>query len=74
MKNWVSLWHAYRGTKFALEKISESKRYETEPFGIKVELIEPGVIRTKQQLGMVHMLQRLKAALGVLFYITPYDI
>ncbi len=47
MKNWVSLWHAYRGTKFALEKISESKRYETEPFGIKVELIEPGVIRTK---------------------------
>jgi NAD(P)-dependent dehydrogenase (short-subunit alcohol dehydrogenase family) len=37
---------AYHGTKFALEGISESLRYETEPFGIKVILIEPGVIRT----------------------------
>jgi short-subunit dehydrogenase len=37
---------AYHGTKFALEGISESMRYETEPFGIKVILIEPGVIRT----------------------------
>jgi short-subunit dehydrogenase len=36
----------YHGTKFALEGISESMRYETEPFGIKVILIEPGVIRT----------------------------
>lgn len=35
---------AYHGTKFALEGISESMRYETEPFGIKVVLIEPGVI------------------------------
>jgi short-subunit dehydrogenase len=37
---------AYHGTKFALEGISESMRYETVPFGIKVILIEPGVIRT----------------------------
>ena len=37
---------AYHSTKFALEGISESMRYETEPFGIKVILIEPGVIRT----------------------------
>jgi NAD(P)-dependent dehydrogenase (short-subunit alcohol dehydrogenase family) len=37
---------AYHGTKFALEGISESMRYEIEPFGIKVILIEPGVIRT----------------------------
>jgi NAD(P)-dependent dehydrogenase (short-subunit alcohol dehydrogenase family) len=35
---------AYHGTKFALEGVSESVRYETEPFGIKVVLIEPGVI------------------------------
>jgi NAD(P)-dependent dehydrogenase (short-subunit alcohol dehydrogenase family) len=35
---------AYHGTKFALEGISESMRYETEPFGIKVVLIEPGII------------------------------
>ena len=37
---------AYHGTKFALEGISESMRYETEPFGIKVVLIEPGFIRS----------------------------
>jgi NAD(P)-dependent dehydrogenase (short-subunit alcohol dehydrogenase family) len=37
---------AYHGTKFTLEGISESMRYEIEPFGIKVVLIEPGVIRT----------------------------
>jgi NAD(P)-dependent dehydrogenase (short-subunit alcohol dehydrogenase family) len=37
---------AYHGTKFALEGISESMRYETEPFGIKVILIEPGAIMT----------------------------
>jgi NAD(P)-dependent dehydrogenase (short-subunit alcohol dehydrogenase family) len=35
---------AYHGTKFALEGVSESLRYETQPFGIKVVLIEPGVI------------------------------
>jgi NAD(P)-dependent dehydrogenase (short-subunit alcohol dehydrogenase family) len=37
---------AYHGTKFALEGISESVRLETEPFGIKVILVEPGAIRT----------------------------
>jgi len=36
----------YHGSKFALEGISESMRYETEPFGIKVVIIEPGVIMT----------------------------
>ena len=37
---------AYASTKFALEGLSESMRYEVEPFGIKVVLVEPGVIRT----------------------------
>jgi NAD(P)-dependent dehydrogenase (short-subunit alcohol dehydrogenase family) len=37
---------AYHGTKFALEGISESMRFETDSFGIKVILIEPGTIRT----------------------------
>jgi NAD(P)-dependent dehydrogenase (short-subunit alcohol dehydrogenase family) len=35
---------AYNGTKFALEGVSESLHYETQPFGIKVVLIEPGFI------------------------------
>lgn len=37
---------AYISTKFALEGLSESMRYELEQFGIKVILVEPGVIRT----------------------------
>jgi NAD(P)-dependent dehydrogenase (short-subunit alcohol dehydrogenase family) len=37
---------AYVSTKFAVEGLSESMSYEVEPFGIKVILIEPGVIKT----------------------------
>ena len=37
---------AYISTKFAVEGLSESMSYELEPFGIKVVLVEPGVIRT----------------------------
>jgi NAD(P)-dependent dehydrogenase (short-subunit alcohol dehydrogenase family) len=37
---------AYVSTKFAVEGLSESMTYELEPFGIKVIIIEPGVIRT----------------------------
>ena len=37
----------YCGTKFAVEGLSESLSFEVEPFGIKVILVEPGVINTK---------------------------
>jgi NAD(P)-dependent dehydrogenase (short-subunit alcohol dehydrogenase family) len=37
---------AYVSTKFAMEGLSESLSYELDPFGIKVILVEPGVIRT----------------------------
>lgn len=37
---------AYVGSKFALEGLSESLKYEVDDFGIKVILIEPGVIKT----------------------------
>ncbi|MBU3676714.1 MAG: SDR family oxidoreductase [Chitinophagaceae bacterium] len=36
----------YHGTKFAVEGISESLRYEVEEFGGKVKIIEPGAINT----------------------------
>jgi NAD(P)-dependent dehydrogenase (short-subunit alcohol dehydrogenase family) len=38
---------AYVATKFAMEGMSESLAYEVAPFGIKVILIEPGVVKTK---------------------------
>ena len=37
---------AYVSSKFALEGLSESMSYELEPFGIRVVIIEPGVIKT----------------------------
>jgi NAD(P)-dependent dehydrogenase (short-subunit alcohol dehydrogenase family) len=37
---------AYVSTKYALEGLSNCMAYELEPFGIKVVLVEPGVIRT----------------------------
>ena len=36
----------YASTKFALEGLSESISYELQPYGIKVILVEPGVINT----------------------------
>jgi len=36
----------YVSSKFALEGLMESMRYELEPFGIKVVLIEPSIIKT----------------------------
>ncbi|MGB7956794.1 MAG: SDR family oxidoreductase [Candidatus Nitrosopolaris sp.] len=44
---------AYCGTKFAIEGLSESITYELEPFGIKVILIEPGVIGSNFMKGSV---------------------
>jgi NAD(P)-dependent dehydrogenase (short-subunit alcohol dehydrogenase family) len=40
------LFPVYNGTKFALEGVSESMRFETDPLGIKIILIEPGTIRS----------------------------
>jgi NAD(P)-dependent dehydrogenase (short-subunit alcohol dehydrogenase family) len=37
----------YVASKFALEGLTESLAYEVAPFGIKVILIEPGVVKTK---------------------------
>lgn len=49
----MPLLSSYIGTKFAVEGLSESIAYELEPFGIKIVLIEPGVIKTSFDTGMV---------------------
>lgn len=36
----------YHGTKFAVEGLSEALHYELAPFGVKVKIVEPGMIRT----------------------------
>ena len=38
---------SYIATKFAVEGLSESMRYELEPFNIRVKIIEPGSINTE---------------------------
>src|SRR5438270_5876528 len=35
----------YHGTKYAVEAISDAMRFETRPFGVKVVLVEPGLIK-----------------------------
>jgi NAD(P)-dependent dehydrogenase (short-subunit alcohol dehydrogenase family) len=44
---------AYVSTKFAVEGVCESMSYELERFGINVDLVEPGVIKTNFVDGMV---------------------
>ena len=36
----------YHGSKFAVEGLSEALHYELKPIGVRVKLIEPGVIKT----------------------------
>jgi short-subunit dehydrogenase len=37
----------YHGTKFAVEAISDALRFEVAGFGIRVVLVEPGLIKTR---------------------------
>jgi len=46
-KIWEPLGSWYHATKFAVEGLSNSLRVEVARFGIKVVIIEPGVIRSE---------------------------
>ena len=51
----------YHATKFALEALSDTARWELAPFGIRVSLIEPGPIRTELGDKMIASLARISA-------------
>lgn len=36
----------YHGTKFAVEGLSEALHYELEPLGVRVRIVQPGMIKT----------------------------
>jgi short-subunit dehydrogenase len=59
---------AYVSSKFALEGLSESMSYELEPFGIKIVIIEPGVIRTNFKKNAIMSKKSLDDS-----YISPYS-
>ena len=42
----VPFWGWYNCSKFALEGMFESLRYELKPFDVKIAIVEPGVIKT----------------------------
>ncbi len=42
----VPYWGQYNASKFAVEGLMETLRYEVRPFGIKVSMVEPGNIKT----------------------------
>lgn len=56
---------AYNASKFALEGLSESMRYELNEFGINAIIIEPGVIKT-------NFVDNLKAADSTFGRESPY--
>ena len=43
----LPFWGFYNASKFALEGLTETLRYELKPFGISVSAIEAGMIRTR---------------------------
>jgi len=42
----VPFWAYYNASKFAVEGLIETLRYEVKPFDIRVSLVEPGAIKT----------------------------
>jgi NAD(P)-dependent dehydrogenase (short-subunit alcohol dehydrogenase family) len=67
----VPFWGHYNASKFAVEGLMETLRYEVKPFGIRVCLVEPGAIKTPfyarpQASAMVEYAPWRDAALGVM--------
>jgi NAD(P)-dependent dehydrogenase (short-subunit alcohol dehydrogenase family) len=54
----------YHASKYAVEALTDALRFEAAPFGIKVSLIEPGLIRTGFSDTAAHTLARSAAPAG----------
>jgi NAD(P)-dependent dehydrogenase (short-subunit alcohol dehydrogenase family) len=54
----------YASTNFAVEGLSESMVYELTPFGIKIVIVEPGIVKTNflKSMVMTKKSQRLSSA------------
>jgi NAD(P)-dependent dehydrogenase (short-subunit alcohol dehydrogenase family) len=53
----------YSGSKFAVEAVSDALRIELEPFGVRVVVVEPGVIDTPLYRRAAALLPEYEAAL-----------
>ena len=62
---------AFVSSQFAIQGLSESLRYELEPFGIAVSLIEPGIIRSSTFTNFIVMAQRAKRLSSPYSKMTP---
>jgi len=54
----------YHASKYAVEALTDALRFEVAPFGVKVSLIEPGLIRTAFGAGVASTLARSAAPSG----------
>src|SRR5919106_2262414 len=53
---------AYVATKFALEGLTQSLRFELAPFGIRVSIIEPGAVNTDVTKYSMYVPKKIQAA------------
>lgn len=53
---------AYAATKFALEGLTQSFRFELAPFGIRVSIIEPGAVNTDVTKYSMYVPKKIQAA------------
>jgi NADP-dependent 3-hydroxy acid dehydrogenase YdfG len=61
----------YAGTKYAIEALSESLRIELARTGVKVSVLEPGLVTTELQ---DHFKVHPRDALGIKHPLTPADV